>query len=117
SDSDAWKTVCETAKQLVWSVSAPMDKANRQQLLKLVPRLLPQLRSGLESIAYNPYSMTQLFKKLESLHLTRLRAQPANAEIPVETVIAEPRPSEAATPPAIDTHAEALTAPVPVPDE
>jgi len=61
--------------------------------------------------------MTQLFKKLESLHLTRLRAQPANAEIPVETVIAEPRPSEAATPPAIDTHAEALTAPVPVPDE
>lgn len=73
TDSQAWSEACATAEQLVWSLSAPMNKDNRQQLLKLVPKLLPQLRKGLEGISFNPYNMTQLFKQLESLHLARLR--------------------------------------------
>lgn len=76
---DEWQASVKTAEQLVWSLTAPMARDNRQQLLKLVPQLLQQLRQGLESIAYNPFETTQLFKQLEGLHLARLRAA-ANTE-------------------------------------
>lgn len=75
--SEAWQASVTTAEQLVWSLTAPMAKEDRQQLLKLVPQLLQQLRQGLESIAYNPFETTQLFKQLEGLHLARLRAASA----------------------------------------
>jgi hypothetical protein len=91
--SDAWQATVTTAEQLVWSLTAPMAKEDRQQLLKLVPQLLQQLRQGLESIAYNPFETTHLFKQLEGLHLARLRAtsatpQPA-AVVPVPVKAAQ----------------------------
>lgn len=92
TESDDWSDALETAKRLVWSATAPMDRDNRQKLLKLVPELLPRLRSGLESIAYNPYDMTQLFKQLEKLHLARLRGAATAAP-------AKPAPAEAKRPP------------------
>ncbi len=73
TDGQAWKDCCLTARQLVWSLLAPMDKDNRQKLLRLVPELLQKLRTGLESISYSPFETTQLFKQLETLHLARLR--------------------------------------------
>jgi len=72
-DSQEWLNTSITAQQLVWSVCAPMDKDNRQKLLKLVPELLQKLRSGLESISFSPFETTQLFKQLETVHLSRLR--------------------------------------------
>lgn len=80
-DSQEWQDRTMTAQQLVWSVSAAMDKDNRQRLLKLVPELLQKLRTGLESISFSPFETTQLFKQLETLHLARLRgdATPAVA--------------------------------------
>jgi hypothetical protein len=72
--SEDWQACINTAEQLVWSLTAPMARDNRQQLLKLVPPLLQHLRQGLESISYNPFETTQLFKQLEGLHLARLRA-------------------------------------------
>ena len=77
SDSDDWRQALAQAEDLAWSATAPMDKDNRQRLLKLVPQLLPQLRAGLESINYDPFEQTQLFRQLEQLHLSRLRAQPS----------------------------------------
>jgi len=77
SGSEEWCQALAQAEDLVWSATAPMDKDNRQRLLKLVPRLLPQLRAGLESINYNAFEQTQLFKQLEQLHLSRLRVQPS----------------------------------------
>lgn len=99
TDSDAWRDVCETAQQLVWSVSAPMSNDNRKALLRLVPRLLPRLRTGLEGISFNPYNMTQLFKGLEALHLERLRT-------PAAPIKAEAEPAQAKAAP-IATEAEA----------
>jgi hypothetical protein len=55
-------------------------------LLKLVPELLQKLREGLESISYSPFETSQLFKQLETLHLTRLRAVPKVAEPGTKTV-------------------------------
>ncbi|UZJ44789.1 DUF1631 domain-containing protein [Marinimicrobium sp. C6131] len=93
TDSEDWQQALASAEQLVWSATAPMDRDNRQKLLRLVPELLPQLRAGLESIAYNPFEMNQLFKQLEQLHLSRLReaSQPAPAPAPdTEPEQAEP---------------------------
>ncbi|WP_027329636.1 DUF1631 domain-containing protein [Marinimicrobium agarilyticum] len=101
TESDDWADALETAKRLVWSATAPMDRDNRQKLLKLVPELLPRLRSGLESIAYNPYDMTQLFKQLEKLHLARLR------------VAAKPAPSETKQAPEAPVRREAERPPTP----
>lgn len=85
--SDEWNASVKTAEQLVWSLTAPMAKENRHQLLKLVPQLLQQLRQGLEGIAYNPFETTKLFKQLEALHLARLRAASGSAA-PVASVSA-----------------------------
>ena len=72
-ESDEWRNCSVTAQQLVWSVTAAMDKDNRQGLLKLVPELLQKLRTGLESISFSPFETTNLFKQLEVVHLARLR--------------------------------------------
>jgi Protein of unknown function (DUF1631) len=74
--SEEWQGAIRTAQQLVWSLTAPMNKENRQALLKLVPELLQKLRQGLEDISYSPFEATQLFKQLEVLHMARLRAAP-----------------------------------------
>ena len=78
-ESNEWRNVSATAQQLVWSVTAPMDKDNRQSLLKLVPELLQKLRTGLESIAFSPFETTNMFKQLEMVHLARLRGEPQPA--------------------------------------
>ncbi len=98
ADSEDWQSSLDTAEQLVWSATAPMDRDNRQKLLKLVPELLPKLRSGLESIAYNPYEMTQLFKQLEQLHLSRLRSA-GQVATPVQADPVVPTPSVELTDP------------------
>lgn len=72
-ESEEWRRCTLTAQQLVWSVVAPMDKDNRQKLLKLVPELLQKLRAGLESISFSPFETGNLFKQLEIVHLARLR--------------------------------------------
>lgn len=91
-ESEEWRNASAIAQQLVWSVTATMDKDNRQRLLKLVPELLQKLRTGLESISFSPFETTNLFKQLEVVHLARLRG--------------EPKPAPAAQSPAV----EALTA-------
>lgn len=82
-ESAEWQAGIRTAQQLVWSLTAPMSKENRQGLLKLVPQLLQKLREGLEDISYSPFETTQLFKQLETLHLARLRSVPKVEETPV----------------------------------
>ncbi len=74
-ESEEWRNCSATAQQLVWSVTAVMDKDNRQRLLKLVPELLQKLRTGLESISFSPFETTNLFKQLEAVHLARLRGE------------------------------------------
>ncbi len=74
TDSDEWKEALQTAADLVWSVCATLDKEARARMLQLVPDLLKRLRTGLESVSYNPFEMTQLFKQLQAVHLQRLKA-------------------------------------------
>lgn len=87
-ESTEWQAGIRTAQQLVWSLTAPMSKENRQGLLRLVPQLLQKLREGLEDISYSPFETTQLFKQLETLHLARLRSVPKIDEAPASAVVA-----------------------------
>ncbi len=92
-ESNEWQASLRTAQQLVWSLTAPMTKENRQGLLKLVPELLQKLREGLESVSYSPLETTQLFKQLEVLHLARLKAASKVDETPApSTPIAKSLP-------------------------
>ncbi|WP_339616440.1 DUF1631 domain-containing protein [uncultured Gilvimarinus sp.] len=91
-DSETFAQQLQAGRELVWSATAPMTGDNRQKLLKLVPRLLAQLRGGLEDIAFNPYQMGQLFKALEKLHLDILRSK-VKAEAPVPLVEAPAVPA------------------------
>lgn len=90
TESDRWRASLQTAKDLIWSVTAPVNAENRQQLLELLPRLLKQLRSGLESVAYNPFEMTQLLSQLEKIHLERLKstAEAQNLAAGAKTAVA-----------------------------
>jgi hypothetical protein len=109
-DSEEWQAAVRTAQQLVWSLTAPLNKENRQGLLKLVPELLQKLRHGLEDISYSPFETTQLFKQLEALHLTRLRAVPKDAVQPNIVPVSEPAANKnLGSVPAGSTRSEANT--------
>jgi hypothetical protein len=112
-ESDEWQFNLKTAEQLVWSLTAPMAREDRQQLLKLVPVLLQQLRQGLESIAYNPFETTQLFKQLEGLHLARLRA----AAVAPAAAPAAPKPDVAEVAEAAPVETQPEVAPEPVAEQ
>lgn len=124
-NSEAWLGSLKTLEDLVWSVKIPAGDDERKQLIRLVPDLLKRLRAGFDSISFNPYEMSTLFKSLEDVHLACIRgvqiarrapagkqpkpaatapkpqpkapvAQPAqNEEIPVKPAAAAPK----ATPP------------------
>lgn len=68
-----WKEALHTVDDLLWSVQPVKQAEERQQLLKLLPGLLKNIRAGLTKIAYNPFEMTQLFDDLEKIHLTQLQ--------------------------------------------
>lgn len=89
-DSDEWRSCSITAQQLIWSVTATMDKDNRQRLLQLVPELLQKLRSGLESISFSPFETGNLFKQLEVVHLARLRGEAKPASVVAEVIAPAP---------------------------
>ncbi|MDO6746892.1 DUF1631 domain-containing protein [Gilvimarinus sp. 1_MG-2023] len=96
ADSENFNQQIQTARQLIWSVTVDMTPEKRQKLLKLVPRLLTKLRTGLEEIAFNPYQMGKLFKSLEKLHLQVLRGQ-----APVEPAQAASHPEPQAEAPLV----------------
>ncbi len=74
TSSEDWNKALSTAKELVWSVTVPIDQKSRGQLLALIPRIVKNLREGLEKISFNPFEMTQLLGQLEKIHMQRLKA-------------------------------------------
>lgn len=82
-DSDEWSQALSLVDDLLWSVSVPIDTQSRSQLIKLLPDLLQRLRKGLEQISYNPFDMTKLLKRLETVHLLQLKGPQAKPAVAV----------------------------------
>ncbi|MCW8125258.1 DUF1631 domain-containing protein [Microbulbifer halophilus] len=70
TESDAWSRDVRTARDLVWSVQAPMPDS-RQQLLALLPALQERLRAGVESVSLNPFEARGLFAGLKEIYRER----------------------------------------------
>lgn len=72
-DSDSWRGAVQTVDDLLESVSPVEGLADRTRLLRTLPTLLKNLRSGLNKIGFNPFDLNQLFSDLEQIHLQRLK--------------------------------------------
>ena len=74
-DSESWRRAVQTVDELLESVSPVDNVSDRAQLLRMLPTLLKNLRSGLNKIGFNPFDLNQLFAELEQIHLLRLKKE------------------------------------------
>ncbi|MFC6634998.1 DUF1631 domain-containing protein [Microbulbifer taiwanensis] len=70
TECEAWSRDVRTARDLVWSVQAPMPDS-RQQLLGLLPALQERLREGVEAVSLNPFEARALFAGLKEVYRER----------------------------------------------
>lgn len=70
TDSDDWRSAVLTARDLVWSVVAPMPES-RLKLQQLLPGLRRRLDAGAESLAINPGERRRLLQGLDQLYRER----------------------------------------------
>jgi hypothetical protein len=78
----SWQHAIKTVDDLLVSVcdiDGPLDRA---QLLRMLPALLKDLRSGLTKIGFNPFDLSQLFTDLEQIHLQRLKKEEPAPDVP-----------------------------------
>lgn len=73
TQSEQWQAALATMDDLIWSVAPHDDLESRAQLLELVPSLLKNLREGLVSAAFDPFSTSDFFTRLEALHVQTLQ--------------------------------------------
>lgn len=110
-DSSEWKANLELAEQIIWSVQPKAAGAERQMLLKSIPKIVSALRAGLQRISYDQHKTEKAIKDLEACHIACLRGQNILPELPVVApeVIAEPAVdalAEASPPPPTDEFME-----------
>lgn len=70
TESEAWSRDVRTARDLVWSVQAPMPDS-RKQLLSLLPVLQERLREGIEALSYNAFEARSMFAGLKEIYRDR----------------------------------------------
>ncbi len=73
TQSEQWQAALATMDDLIWSVAPHEDLESRARLLELVPSLLKNLRDGLVSAAFDPFSTSDFFTQLEALHVQTLQ--------------------------------------------
>ncbi|MBA1276801.1 MULTISPECIES: DUF1631 domain-containing protein [Pseudomonadaceae] len=119
TQSEQWRDALATMDDLIWSVTPHEDPASRERLLELVPSLLKNLREGLVSAAFDPFSTSDFFTQLEALHVQTLQQlnQPTSNNAPLAhgEIITEPKlelpprdehPAEAPTPAMVEVSEE-----------
>lgn len=94
-EAEEWRVYLSVLDDLIWSVQTPKSLEHRQSLIRLVPTLLKKLRSGLDTISYNPFEMSDLFKSLEKIHISCIRGRPV-ANAVAKSSAASPQPSRGA---------------------
>ncbi|WP_301153277.1 DUF1631 domain-containing protein [Metapseudomonas otitidis] len=90
ADSEEWRATLATMDDLIWSVEPHEAPEARMRLLELVPGLLKSLREGLTSAAFDPFSTSEFFSQLESLHVQAFQRFKRPEPEPVVADVAEP---------------------------
>ncbi len=72
-DSPAWKAAIETMDELIWSISPKRTAEDRNKLVKLLPRLLKLLNSGLNLTSIDPTDRKRFFGRLARRHIAAVR--------------------------------------------
>ncbi|MEN8761126.1 MAG: DUF1631 domain-containing protein [Thiogranum sp.] len=67
-DSDAWKQAVTTMDRLIWSVKPKYTREERQQLVAMQPKLLNNLRDGMERLSIPPAERDDFIAKLVHAH-------------------------------------------------
>lgn len=90
AESEEWRATLATMDDLIWSVESHEAPEARMRLLELVPGLLKSLREGLTSAAFDPFSTSEFFSQLESLHVQAFQRFKRPEPEPVVADVAEP---------------------------
>lgn len=80
-ESTSWITALQVADDLIWSARPKFLITERQQLIKVIPKVLNGLRDGLTLIRYDHDASEKLFSGLEDLHLSSLRGGPSGGTV------------------------------------
>ena len=117
TQSEQWQAALATMDDLIWSVTPHNDPQSRERLLELVPSLLKNLREGLSSAAFDPFSTSEFFTRLEALHVQTLyplesppSAQPAALATPASDARSSEQHAEQRLDPAQETPTEDIPA-------
>ncbi len=70
TESESWSRDVRTARDLVWSVHAPMPES-RKQLLGLLPTLQGRLKAGVEAVSLNTFEARRMFAGLKEIYRER----------------------------------------------
>lgn len=70
TDSESWSRDVRTARDLVWSVHAPMPES-RKQLQGLLPALQERLKVGVEAVSLNSFEARRMFAGLKDVYRER----------------------------------------------
>jgi len=66
---EQWQKSVQAMDDLIRSVMPPADDNERKQILKLLPGLIKELRSGLKRISYDKPAQSRFFKDLAVWHI------------------------------------------------
>lgn len=69
SQPEQWQKAVQAMDELIVSVMPPEDDQQRKRILKLLPGLIAELRSGLKRIAYDKPAQSRFFKELAVRHV------------------------------------------------
>ena len=118
TESVAWQHAIKTVDDLLVSVCDINGPVDRAQLLRMLPTLLKDLRSGLTKIGFNPFDLSQLFTDLEQIHLQRLKKEepPAPQPAPATLVFPDAAPAATGIAPTLDQLLDARTLADPLAD-
>lgn len=119
-DSDEWKQCLKTVDDLIWSIQPANAGADRERWVKIIPILLKEICSGLESIKHPGLEVDKFLSALWEIH-GQILQNPPDQPLPnsrtvdhtiTEPVQAQPRfsPATAAQPPQTSQSANGLSA-------
>ncbi|MGD2082601.1 MAG: DUF1631 domain-containing protein [Chromatiales bacterium] len=90
-ESPEWGSALRVVDDLIWSTEPKASFEERQELLRLIPELLRQLREGLSGISFDQHRMTSLLKELQGVHIASLRPGAAAPEPPAVPRVGQTR--------------------------